>query len=583
MGTLQTHKSDDPIEVFSRDFFKSRCIIGKIGQGEIGGKASGLAEIQQTLNEKFSGGKYDNITVGIPKMAVVSTDIFEKFIERNELAYLLDEPDISDETVARKFFGADLPSEIVGDLRALVSNIKLPLAVRSSSLLEDALYEPFAGVYATKMIPNNQTDVDTRFNKLVEAVKFVFASTYFKQARDYHRVVGKETSAERMAVIIQEVVGHSYNNSFYPAISGVARSYNFYPIGQAKPENGIVNLACGLGKTIVDGGLSWTYSPAFPSVAPPFGDIREMLNSTQTKVWAINMGKAPAYNPFAETEYLVQLDLSQVEYDGALDHIASTFNPQNDRIVAGIGHKGPRILDFAPILKHHLFPLNELLISLLIHSEHQNRQDVEIEFAVNITADNPPSFSLLQIRPMVVSNEQVVVTDREMGADNALIASRRALGNGIVDGLSSIVYVDPETFSAKNTAKIGQEIAAMNRRLRDENEPFLLIGFGRWGSSDPWLGIPVEWNDISGAEVIIEATLPTMNVELSQGSHFFHNLSSFGKCYLQVDFNEAKSVDWNWLKKQTVTETKEFIRYVKLNQPLRVKVDGRSGRGIVLR
>ncbi|MEZ5360578.1 MAG: PEP/pyruvate-binding domain-containing protein [Candidatus Zixiibacteriota bacterium] len=581
MSTTQSYKSDDPIEVFSRDFFKSRSIIGKIGQGEIGGKAAGLAMIQHTLQEKFSGGKYDNIAVGIPKMAVLATDIYEKFIERNNLGTLLDEPNISDEAIARKFLSAHLPVEIVGDLRALVTNINTPLAIRSSSLLEDALYEPFAGVYATKMIPNNQPDVDTRFNKLVEAIKFVFASTYFRHAREYHELVGKDTSIERMAVIIQEVVGQKYNNSFYPAISGVARSYNFYPIGNAKPENGIVNLACGLGKTIVDGGRSWSYSPAFPTVAPPYSDVRELLDRTQTKVWAINMGAPPEYNPFAETEYLVQLDLSQAEYDGALDCIASTYNAQNDRIVSGLGHKGPRILDFSPILKHHLFPLNELLISLLIHSEYENRQDVEIEFAVDIEGDGPPTFSLLQIRPMVVSREQVTVTDKEMQSDHSIIVTNRALGNGIIDGLTRIVMVDPDTFSAKDTRLIAGEISRMNRKLLDKNESYLLIGFGRWGSSDSWLGIPVEWSDISGAEVIIEATLPTMNVELSQGSHFFHNLSSFRKFYLQVDFNEPKGIDWDWLKGQPVTEKTQFIRLIELDKPLKAKVDGRSGLGVI--
>ncbi len=581
MSIIRSYKSDDPIEIFSRDFFKSRSIIGKIGDGDIGGKASGLASIQQTLNEKFTGGKYDNIAVGIPKMAVLATDIFEKFIDQNSLIHQLDDPSTSDESIARAFLNANLPVEVVGDLRALVTNIKAPLAIRSSSLLEDALYEPFAGVYATKMIPNNQHDIDTRFNKLVEAIKFVFASTYFKHARDYHQLVGKETSTERMAVIIQEVVGQKYNDCFYPAISGVARSYNFYPIGNAKPENGIVNLACGLGKTIVDGGLSWCFSPAFPTVAPPYGSTQELLHRTQTKVWAINMGRSPEYNPFAESEYLVQLDLEQAEYDGTLDSIASTFSAQNDRVVAGIGRKGPRILDFAPILKNHLFPLNELLISLLIHSEHQNRQDVEVEFAVNLNADGPPTFSLLQIRPMVVSNEQINVSARDMDRDDAVVVTQRALGNGIIEGIKSIVYVDPDKFAAKNTREVAVEIAEINRRLVERNEPYLLIGFGRWGSSDPWLGIPVDWNQISGAQIIIEATLPNMNVELSQGSHFFHNLSSFKKCYLQVDFNEDQGIDWDWLTSLTKIESGKFINYVTLDKPLRVKVDGRSGRGVI--
>ncbi len=569
------------VERFTRDFYRSRSIISKIGEGGIGGKATGLVTIHDILHAKYPGGTYDAIDLSIPKMVVIATDIFEQFIERNQLDDLLNDPEASDKEIIGRFMSADLPVEIVGDIRALISEITTPLAIRSSSLLEDDLFEPFAGVYSTKMIPNNQPDVDTRFRKLVEAIKFVYASTWFGNARNYHRAVGKDTRVEKMAVIIQEVVGRRHIDRFYPDISGVARSYNFYPMGSAKPEHGIVNLASGLGKTIVDGGISWSFSPAFPSVTPPFGSIRDQLDLTQTRGWAVNMGPSPEYDPFNEAEYLVQYDLREAEYDGALDYIASTFLPENDRVVSGVGRPGPRIINFAPILKDHRFQLTELLSSLLIHCETQYHLDVEIEFAATISSSGKFSFALLQVRPMVVSREQTDITDEDITSGRTLATSTRALGNGVVDNITDIVFVDPDSFAAANTPAIAAEISTLNRTLVEENRPYLLIGFGRWGSSEPWLGIPVEWSQISGARAIIEATLPNMNVELSQGTHFFHNMTSFRIPYFQVNFNREK-IDWDWLRAQPVVQSSQFVHHVRVENPLTIKVDGRISRGVIL-
>jgi len=569
------------VEPFSRDFYRSQSIIGKIGEGGIGGKASGLAAIQKTLVKKYPGGRYDSIPLSIPKMIVLATDIFERFIERNGLCDVLEMQDITDKEITGRFLKADFPVEFLGDLRALISEVSTPLAIRSSSLLEDDLFEPFAGVYATKMIPNNQPDLDARFNKLVEAIKYVYASTFFHNAREYHRAVGKHTNIERMAIIIQEVVGRRHGERYYPDISGVARSYNFYPMGKAQPENGIVNLAAGLGKTIVDGGLTWAYSPAFPTISPPFGSIREQLAMTQNQGWAINIGRPPEYDPFNESEFLVKFNLQEAEYDSVLDKIASTYLPENDRIVPGIGNPGPRILDFAPILKNHIFPLNELLVSLLINSEESSNANVEIEFAATISSTGQMTFSLLQVRPMMVSNEQIHIDTELMNAPETLVASRRALGNGVIGNIFDIVYVDPDSFEAAKTSEIAKEIARINRRLIDENRIYVLIGFGRWGSSEPWLGIPVEWSDISGARVIIEASLPQMNVDLSQGSHLFHNMTSFRIPYLQIDFNRD-AIDWNWIRQQQVVENGQFTYHVRTTKALTTKVDGRIGQGVII-
>ncbi len=370
---------------------------------------------------------------------------------RNEL-YDLAFDDMPDERMAHAFQRAALPAEILGDLRALISGVHSPLAMRSSSLLEDALHEPFAGVYATKMIPNNQHSPDVRFQKLVEAIKFIYASTYFGSAKDYLQATGREVGIEKMAVIIQEVVGRRHDERFYPHLSGVARSYNFYASGYAKPEDGVVHLALGLGKTIVDGGMSWMYSPARPKVNPPVGSPAELLKLTQTTFWAVNMGKPPAYDPVHETEYLVKAGLGEAERDGVLRYLASTFDPHSGRITPGVGQTGPRLLTFAPLLVWEEAPLNRLLKQLLVLSEQAYDAPVEIEFAMNLDEQKRSRhrFGFLQARPMVVSSEQVEIDPADMTGEDVLLASASVLGNGVNDSIRDIVYVRPERFQGSS-------------------------------------------------------------------------------------------------------------------------------------
>ncbi len=570
------------IPQFNRRFFDSDERLTCIGAGSLGGKAQGLAFIRQTLISEFNPDAFTGIEVNIPTMTVICADVFDTFMARNDL-YEIAYSNLPDDRIAYAFQNAHLPTEIVGDLRALITQVRTPLAIRSSSMLEDAMYEPFAGIYATKMIPNNQHSPDTRFQKLVEAIKFVYASTYFKSAKDYIRATSYRTEDEKMAVIIQEVVGQRHNGRFYPEMSGVARSHNYYPMGRAKPEEGVVNLALGLGKTIVDGGRSWTYSPAWPKVNPPFGSVGELLKQSQTEFWSVNMGKAPAYDPIKETEYLVNADLADAEMDGTLRLTASTYNAQSDRITMGVGVQGPRVLTFAMLLVLNEIPLNALIKSLLSLCEQALGAPVEIEFAMTFAGGRnssvPHKFGFLQVRPMVVSNEPVEISDEDMVGDPILLASDNALGNGIIDNIQDIVYVKPEMFEAQYTQRIAYEIEALNKKLVADKRPYLLIGFGRWGSSDPWLGIPVNWGQVSGAKVIVEATLANMNVELSQGSHFFHNLTSFGVCYFSVLHTRQHQIDWNWLENQEDFSETQFVRHVKLPASLQIKVDGRSGRG----
>jgi hypothetical protein len=582
MSVKRISISIERLAPFHRDFFGSHEVMTYIGEGALGGKATGLAFIKDILADHFHGRSYGEVEVTIPRLVVLTTELFEKFIARNGLADL-DLENLPDDRVAHIFQKAEFPPEAIGDLRALISSVHTPLAVRSSSLLEDALYEPFAGVYGTKMIPNNQHDVDTRFHRLVEAVKFVYASTFFKAARDYIGVTGKSAADERMAVIIQEVVGKRFGNRYYPHISGVARSHNFYPMGQARPEDGVVSLALGLGKTIVDGDLVWSYSPAYPHVPPPVGSPSELLECSQAHFWGINMGKPPEHDPIRETEYLVTGNLADAEEDGTLRFLASTYLPEDDRLVEGVEEKGPRVLTFSPLLEDSGIPLNELIATLLDICEEAVGSEVEIEFAVTLDPErgSPARFGFLQVRPMVVSHTRIEIEPRDLDAPGLLLASDRVLGNGLIDTIEDVVYVMPESFEAQASRRIAAELDAVNRVLVREKRPYLLIGFGRWGSRDPWLGIPVEWGQISGAKVIVETTLPGMDKEPSQGSHFFHNLTSFQVCYFSLHHAGEYRVDWDWLRDQKEIESKEFVRHVRLSRPLTVKVDGRTGRGVV--
>lgn len=565
------------IAQFDRAFFDPRQRFKHVGAGKLGGKALGLAFANTLLAESFPHERFPDVEVSIPSLTVLCTDLFDAFVRRNKLDGLALDT-LSDEAIAVAFQKGDMPAEILGDLRALVEQVKVPLAVRSSSLLEDALEAPLAGIYETKMIPNNQPSADERFRRLVEAIKFVWASTWFRAARDYLRATNQSHDDERMAVIVQEVVGRRFQDRWYPHLSGVARSYNYYALGRVRPDDGVCNLALGLGKTIVDGGISWSYSPAYPANPPPFNSPADLLKQTQTTFWAVNMGKPPAWDPIRETEYLVECGLGDAEDDGALRLVASTFDASRGRISPGIGAMGPRVLDFAMLLVLRELPINDIIRALLATCSEALDSPVEIELAMSF---DPARFGLLQVRPMAVSRDRISIEESELDAPGAIVASDRALGNGKKSGIRHIVYVRPETFEARHTARIATEIEAINLRMAGAKEPYILIGPGRWGSADPWLGIPVAWGQISSARVIVEAMLPSMNVELSQGSHFFHNLTGFEVLYFSVPSENARPIAWQWLERQQAIEETALVRHVVTQAPLDVRVDGRTGRGIV--
>jgi hypothetical protein len=544
---------------------------------EVGGKAQGLLNIHQTLQQLTR--EFPEITIDIPPMSVIGTSVFDAFIKRNaliDIAY----SNNSDDHIAHAFQLADMPFEILGDLRKLVDRQSIPLAVRSSGLLEDSTSRPFAGVYLTKLIPNNHLNPDIRFQKLIEAIKFVWASTYYKIAKDYCKATNLNFQDEKMAVIIQEVVGKRHDTRFYPELSGVARSYNYYPFKPAKPVDGVVDLALGLGKTIVDGGRSWTYSPAFPKMPPPFESVQKILDETQNEFWVINLGEPFEYNPIKETEYMLKEDLRTAEKDRALTYLVSTFDPLSERFSIGTGNSGPRALTFAPLLTIDNISFNHLIQTLLFSCETAVGSPVEIEFAMTF---DPHNFGLLQVRPMSVPTEELIVNPNDLLDENAVVSSEMVLGNGTLENIYDIVYVKPDSFELKFTSKIAEELEEFNHTLLKATRPYLLIVFGRLGTLDPWLGIPVNWGQISGAKAIIEATQENARVELSQGSHYFHNIINLGIKYFSMPFTSPYHIDWNWINEQSIVTESMFVRHVRLSSPLKIIVDGQNGRGVIFK
>ena len=566
------------VPAYARRFFDPAQRLSRLGGGALGGKAQGLIAASDVLAAHGPELARAGITIDIPSLVILGTDFCDAFLEANSLAALIEEAP-ADQQLAAAFHRGAIPAEMVGDLMSLAGEARVPLAVRSSSGLEDALGQPFAGVYGTKMVPGNQLDTEARFRSILDAIKFVWASTYFAGARAYLAATGEPDRREKMAVIVQEVVGRRHGERFYPEVAGVARSVSFYPVGGARPEEGVVDLAVGLGKTIVDGGLCWSFSPARPRATPPFASARELVKATQNELWAINVGAPPASDPMSEAEFLVRVGLAEAEADGALRYAGSTYDPASDRLWPGLGRQGPRVLDFAPILVHGDLPLVPAVKALLAACEAALGAPVEIEFALALEPASPPRLGLLQVRPLLVSREAVEISEEEITRADAVVATRHALGNGR-RLLEDAIVVDPETFEGRLTPAIALEIETLNRPLVAAGRPYLLIGFGRWGSSDPWLGIPVRWDQIAGARAIVEAALPQMTPEPSQGSHFFHNLSSFGVLYLTIPATAPQGVDWSYLGRQATVGRTEHVRHLRLAPPLEVAVDGRTQRGV---
>lgn len=566
---------------FDRARLEDRPPLTRLGPGPIGGKASGLVRALATVADDYDPANHGGLRADVPRAVILGSGVFEQFVERNRLRALLDDPDVPDVAVADAFQRADFPAEWIGDLTALAAATRTPLAVRSSGVLEDDAQRPFAGVYGTKMTPNHQPSPSDRFRRLSEAIKFVYASTWFRGARDYARSAG-ETRPESMAVILQEVVGTRRGDLWYPDVSGVARSWNVLPPPGARREDGIVLLALGLGKTIVDGGACWSYSPARPAASPPFGSSRDLLDRSQRTFWAVRMSPPERFDPAREEEWLAERDVARAESDGVLDPLASTYDGGRDRLVPGCGVAGPRALTFAPLLVHRRLPLADAVASLVRLAEASHEQDVEIEFAATFDRGLAGGrLALLQVRALHLAEEAVEVAASDLDAPGVVVASDRAIGNGHRSDLTDVVWIDPATFDPARSREVAEDVARVNREALADGRRYVLIGFGRWGSADPWLGIPVEWSAISNAAVLVEVDREGRSIDPSQGSHFFHNLAAFQVSCLAIAAGGTGHVDRDALEAATEVGRHGSVRRVRFATPLDVRVDGRSGRAVI--
>ncbi len=557
-------------------------VIRFIGSGDSGGKAQGLID-SLALIEQFSASlPFSGIMLNIPQMIIIRSDLFTRFVSHNGLIERI-EPDSSDIDIARYFLQGDIPAEWIGDLRRVSDSLKVPLAIRSSALLEDARQLPFAGVYLTKMIPNHQLDPSIRFHQFLEAIKLVWSSTYYGNVRACRQSLGLAPFGEQMAVLIQPIVGARWNHYFFPLVSGVARSHNYYPFPGTCAEDGVAQLALGLGKTIVDNHPSWIYSPANPGLSMPFPSFKAMLQATQTRFWAIDLSRQFQYDPFSETEYMSYLSLKQAEIPAVLRYVASTWHPENDRLEMGAFDKGPRVLNFAPLLQSSLLPFNPLIRLLLAELTAVYPQGVEIEFALQID-DLPqtvPIFNVLQIRGLNSIQTQLMLPLDTIPREKIVVQSRQTLGEGMKRSIRDIVYLLPDCFNLVHTLQIASELESVNRFLMENHRTCLLIVFGRLGSSDPWLGVPVTWPQISSAEVIVEGGLDQFQPDLSQGSHFFHNLSNLGVFYLSLNKTETDAINWNWLRELTCIRETDFLRHVEYMPGLNAAISSHNQQGVV--
>ncbi len=555
----------------------------KIGQGSLGGKARGLAFMSALLHEQQElHQKYPEVNIVIPKTLVICTDGFESFVEKNDLKRFSQEG-YTDEEIRESFMKASVPEWLVEQLRAFLEKVKYPLSVRSSSLLEDAHFQPFAGIYKTYMIPNNHPDFNVRLHHLVTAIKLVYASTYYESAKSYSRTISIRPQEEAMAVIIQQLVGQEHGEFLYPTIGGVAQSYNFYPVGPMMPEDGIASIALGFGKTVVEGEKALRFCPKYPQVTPQFSNVDDILENAQRMFYALRIRNYPDTLQFEPYSNLEKRQVDEAENELPVKALGGTYIPEEHRIRDSGHMPGPKVLTFSSILKHNLFPLPELLSDLLFLGRRSLGCPIEIEFSVNLREGSPKKgdFFFLQIRPMAFEQERFNIRITEEELKNGICRCTQALGVGIKDNIRDVVFVKPDVFSVESTGQIAREIRRINAGLVSQRRLYLLIGPGRWGSADPWLGIPVNWKDISGVCAIVELRYEKLKADPSQGSHFFLNITSLGIHYLTVTEGSGDYLNWEWLYSQPLVEETAFLRHIRVETPLVVKIDSNRSHCVI--
>ena len=576
-------KNSGVVAIYQKDRFDEYSNFARLGDGSLGGKGRGLA-FMGAMVKRYPKLETENFNTNIPKTVVICTDIFDEFMETNELLPVA-LSDADDETILKYFLRASLPASLIDDLMAFFDVVKSPIAVRSSSLLEDSHYQPFAGIYSTYMIPRLE-DKYEMLRLLSDAIKAVYASVFYRDSKGYMTATSNLIDQEKMAIVLQEVVGNRYNDHFYPTISGVARSLNFYPIGNEKAEDGIANIALGLGKYIVDGGQTLRFSPRHPHNILQMSTMDFALRETQTRFYALDLKNLAEQFSIDDSFNLQRLGLKEADADGSLKYIVSTYDPYDQIIRDGYYPGGRKILSFVNILQHDVFPLAKTLDELLRIGQAEMGRPVEIEFAVNVDPNNhdKATFYLLQIRP-IVDNKEIMDEDlTQVGNEETILSSTSVLGHGIVTDVQDIIYVKSGAFNSSNNQLIAYEIEKLNRRFTEEEKNYVLVGPGRWGSSDHWLGIPVKWPHISNARVIVECGLENYRVDPSQGTHFFQNLTSFGVGYFTI--NPFKGDGWfdeEYLNALPAVEDTEYLRHIHFDKPIVIKMDGKKSLGVVLK
>ncbi len=578
------------VAVFDRGKFDRYAHFARIGDGSLGGKGRGLAFLDNIIKMHPEFNLFPGVTVRIPKTVVLCTDVFDQFMEHNNL-YPIALSNAPDEDILARFLQAQLPDSYIADFFTFFEATTGPIAIRSSSLLEDSHYQPFAGIYSTYMIPRLD-DKQEMLHMLAAAIKSVYASVFYHDSKAYMTATSNVIDQEKMAVILQEVVGKDYGSRYYPTISGVLRSLNYYPIGEEKAEDGIASLALGLGKYIVDGGQTLRVSPYHPDQVLQMSDMEIALRDTQTRFYALDMKHVGTDFKVDDGFNIMKLRVKEAYNDGALNYIASTFDPDDQIIREGLYDYGRKIISFDGVLKQGVFPLPELMQMSMKYGSHAMRRPVEIEFACNVNADRTGDFCLLQIRPIVDTKQELVEDVAAVPDSECLLRSHNSLGHGIYDDVTDVVYVKfDDNFSAVNNPQIATDIEKINRSFLDSGRQYILVGPGRWGSSDYWLGVPVKWPAISAARVIVEVALPGYRVDPSQGTHFFQNLTSFGVGYFTITLKDGVAADHGtdgMLRKDildampAVSET-PYVRHVRFPHPLKIMMDGRKQEGAVMR
>ncbi|MGB8006449.1 MAG: PEP/pyruvate-binding domain-containing protein [Terriglobales bacterium] len=597
INEYRREQSEVLIGDFRADTFKpSESSFLRIGSGSLGGKARGLAFVRHLLRKSRISRRFPGVRILVPPAVVLATDVFDQFLAENDLLeFALHCED--DAEIHRRFLDAPLSAALTEDLKAFLSEVRDPLAVRSSSLLEDSQYQPFTGVYETFMLGNRQPDPDARLAALTEAIRRVYASTFSRHAKSYVHATPYRLEEEKMAVILQQLVGTQHGQRFYPDFSGVVRSRNYYPVPPMTFEDGIAAVALGLGRAVVDGGKCLTFCPSYPQNLVQFSSVEDVLANSQSEFWALELDGAADGRPGHWHEK--RFKLHAAESDGTLQPLASTYSRDNHAIYDGVSRPGSRLVTFAPMLKHGTFPLAEILQLLMQAGEDALGNPVEIEFAVRLprishailsgavsmsATANVAEFGFLQIRPLTLSRNTEDLALDDLHPEQLICESSKVLGNGRIDDLHDVVVVDSQRFERSRSQEVATAVARLNRQLNEENRPYLLIGVGRWGSTEPWLGIPVEWDEISGARVIVEAGFRDFRVTPSQGSHFFQNLTAFQIGYFTVNPDAGEgSVDWQWLTEQPSVEEQGCVRHLHFAEPIRVVMNSRTSHGVIFK